>query len=70
MRGQRIFRVNILSRRPAQAHSVRMGTWRWNVMAEESVIASGESPSKVEMRRETLEVQKDYLRRHPNLKSR
>lgn len=64
MRGHKFFRVNVLTRRPAQAHSIRGGSWRWNVTVEDSVIASGVSPSMRTMRKEALAVQQEYLRKH------
>ena len=70
MRGSRIFRVNILSKRQPFAHSIRSGCWRWNIVIEDTVIASGMSANQRAMKRETLAVQKEYLQKHPNLQNR
>lgn len=64
MRGSRLFRVNVLSRRPPQAHACRMGTWRWSVTIEDQIVSSGTSPTLRAMRKDAREAQFDYLERN------
>jgi tetraacyldisaccharide-1-P 4'-kinase len=68
MRGSRMFRVNILSRRSggSQSHQCRGAAWRWSVTVggDESATITGKSTSLRAMRKDARNAALQYLKNH------